>query len=143
MKKLLLLLTLFSTTLFSQTQINVEFLFDSYADEISWEILDNNNDTLASGGGYYWGQPTALEIIDSVPYGTYTFNLHDSYGDGMSWGNLGWCLVTDTCSLIDTLAFVEGDFGALYTETLTIVPCAPPIGGCTNPLATNYDSTAA
>jgi len=141
MKKLILLLTLFSTTLFSQTQINIEFLFDGYADEISWDVLDINGNTLTSGGNYTLGQPTALEIIDSVPYGTYTFNLYDSYGDGLSYPQDGWCLVTDTCSFIDTLAFVMGDFGTLYTKTLTIAPCAPPTGGCLDSIATNYDPT--
>tara|TARA_R110002060_G_scaffold7438_5_gene11294 strand:- start:173 stop:1387 length:1215 start_codon:yes stop_codon:yes gene_type:complete len=136
------LILLFSLTTFSQTQINIEFEFDGYADEISWDILDNNGDTLASGGDYANGQPTALEIIDSVPLGSYTFNLHDSYGDGLSYPTNGWCLVTDTCSLIDTLAYVMGDFGTLYTETLTIVPCAPPIGGCLDSLATNYNPIA-
>ena len=144
MKKLLiLLLTLFSTTLFSQTQINVEFLFDGFAQETTWDIIKDNGDTLAAGGGYYYGQADTTILIDSVPLGSYTFRLHDDYGDGLSYPQDGWCLVTDTCSLIDTLAFVMGDFGSLYTETLTIVPCAPPTGGCLDPIATNYDSTAA
>ena len=142
MKKLLLVLALLPTMLFSQTQINIEFNFDGYADETTWDIIDSYGVTIATGGGYYYGQPNAIELIDSVPFGSYTFNLYDSYGDGLSYPTDGWCLVTDSCSLADTLAFAFGNFGSLYTKTLTIAPCAPPIGGCLDPLATNYDPTA-
>jgi hypothetical protein len=144
MKKLqLLLLTLLIPFLgFTQTQINIEFNFDGYANETTWDIVDSYGVTIATGGGYAFGQATAAELIDSVPFGSYTFNLYDQYGDGLSYPTDGWCSVTDSCSLADTLAFVMGDFGALYTKTLTIAPCAPPIGGCMDTLATNYNPLA-
>jgi hypothetical protein len=144
MKKIqLLLLTLLIPFLgFTQTQINIEFKFDGFAQEITWDIIDSYGATIATGGGYANGQPTAVELIDSVPFGSYTFNLYDQYGDGLSYPTDGWCSVTDSCSLADTLAFVMGDFGALYTKTLTIAPCAPPIGGCMDILATNYNPLA-
>jgi hypothetical protein len=144
MKKLqLLLLTLLIPFLgFTQTQINIEFNFDGYADETTWNIIDSYGVTIATGGGYTNGQPNAIEVIDSVPFGSYTFNLYDSYGDGLSYPTDGWCLVTDSCSLADTLAFAFGNFGSLYTKTLTIAPCAPPIGGCMDMLATNYNPAA-
>ena len=144
MKKLqLLLLTLLIPFLgFTQTQINIEFNFDGYANETTWDIVDSYGVTIATGGGYAFGQATAAELIDSVPFGSYTFNLYDQYGDGLSYPTDGWCSVTDSCSLADTLAFVMGDFGALYTKTLTIAPCAPPIGGCMDILATNYNPLA-
>jgi hypothetical protein len=144
MKKLqLLLLTLLIPFLgFTQTQINIEFKFDGFAQEITWDIIDSYGATIATGGGYAFGQATAAELIDSVPFGSYTFNLYDQYGDGLSYPTDGWCSVTDSCSLADTLAFVMGDFGSLYTKTLTIAPCAPPIGGCLDTLATNYNPLA-
>jgi hypothetical protein len=144
MKKIqLLLLTLLIPFLgFTQTQINIEFNFDGYANETTWDIVDSYGVTIATGGGYAFGQATAAELIDSVPFGSYTFNLYDQYGDGLSYPTDGWCSVTDSCSLADTLAFVMGDFGALYTKTLTIAPCAPPIGGCMDILATNYNPLA-
>jgi hypothetical protein len=144
MKKIqLLLLTLLIPFLgFTQTQINIEFKFDGFAQEITWDIIDSYGATIATGGGYAFGQATAAELIDSVPFGSYTFNLYDQYGDGLSYPTDGWCSVTDSCSLADTLAFVMGDFGALYTKTLTIAPCAPPIGGCLDTLATNYNPLA-
>jgi hypothetical protein len=144
MKKLqLLLLTLLIPFLgFTQTQINIEFKFDGFAQEITWDIIDSYGATIATGGGYAFGQATAAELIDSIPFGSYTFNLYDQYGDGLSYPTDGWCSVTDSCSLADTLAFVMGDFGSLYTKTLTIAPCAPPIGGCMDMLATNYNPAA-
>ena len=144
MKKIkLLLLTLLIPFLgFTQTQLKVDFKFDNYAQETSWEILSAYGDTLAFAlpGDYWFGQADTTIFIDSVVNGTYTLNVYDVYGDGYCCPG-GSITVTDT-SCYDTLAFVEDDFGALYTKTLTIAPCAPPVGGCIDTMAINYDSLA-
>ena len=143
MKKILLLIAiLYSSISFSQTQIKVDFKFDNYAQETSWEILSAYGDTLAFAlpGDYWFGQTDTTIFIDSVVDGTYTLNVYDVFSDGYCCPG-GSITVTDT-SCADTLAFVEDDFGALYTQTLIIAPCAPPVGGCIDPLAINYDSLA-
>jgi len=141
MKKLLLVLALLPTMLLAQTQIKVDFKFDNYAQETSWEILSAYGDTLAFAlPGDYSGQADTTIFIDSVVNGTYTLNVYDVYGDGYCCPG-GSVTVTDT-SCVDTLAFIEDDFGALYTQTLTIAPCAPPVGGCLDTTALNYDSLA-
>ena len=53
---------------------------------------------------------------------------------------MGYVHLFNGCT--DTISYVEGDFGALYVDTLIIAPCAPPPLGCPDTLATNYDSTA-
>ena len=127
---------------FTQTQIKVDFKFDNYAQETSWEILSAYGDTLAFAlpGDYWFGQTDTTIFIDSVVDGTYTLNVYDVFSDGYCCPG-GSVTVTDT-SCADTLAFVEDDFGALYTQTLIIAPCAPPVGGCIDTLALNYDSIA-
>ena len=144
MKKLLLIL-LFPTFLFSQTDswINIHLQTDNYPSETSWELLNDTGAVITTNSALL---PLTLHdttiILNS---GTYTINLMDSYGDGLGasqWGGVdGWFLVENSCQ--DTLAFVAGDFGTLYTQTLIIAPCAPPTGGCLDPLASNYDSTSA
>jgi len=89
-------------------------------------------------GDYWFGQTDTTIFIDSVVDGTYTLNVYDVFSDGYCCPG-GSVTVTDT-SCADTLAFIEDDFGALYTQTLIIAPCAPPIGGCIDILALNYDS---
>jgi hypothetical protein len=86
MKKLqLLLLTLLIPFLgFTQTQLKVDFKFDNFAQETSWEILSAYGDTLAFAlvGDYYYGQLDTTIFIDSVVNGTYTLNVYDDYSDG-------------------------------------------------------------
>ena len=107
---------------------------DSYANEISWDVTDSNGSVLVSGGGYGFsdsfstvtGEFCALE-------GCYTFNLYDSYGDGMS-GN-SWSVSNASSTLLsgtfDTGDLTGGDF---------CIEAAVP--GCTDEGACNYDPSA-
>ena len=151
MKKLLLLLALLPSFLFSQgiqldifTWVNVEFQFDDYAEEVSWS-LSNNDSTVViyPYGSYESEQPNAFHLIDSLEPGNYTFELLDSFGDGLSWPNDGYCLVSNACQ--DTLFFAQGDYGIGLIESLTIAPCAPPtpaIVDCMDENAINYNPNA-
>jgi len=144
MKKLLVVLALLPTMLFAQNSwINIQYLTDNYPTENSWELLDSYGSVVIESDSN-WVLNTLLDTIVPLDAGTYTFNLYDIYGDGLgasAWGGTdGWFLIQNDCQ--DTLAFVAGDFGSLYTETLIIAPCAPPLAGCTDPIALNYDSLA-
>ena len=145
MKKLLLLLLLPILTFAQDSWVNVQFDFDGYAEEVSWNLY-NGTDSLptASGGDYENGQADAFHQI-FLDSGDYTFELLDSWGDGLGWppDNLGWCLVSNACQ--DTLVYAEGNYGAMLIESLTIAPCAPPdppVIGCMDESALNYDETA-
>jgi hypothetical protein len=143
MKKLLLLLALLPSFLLSQdTWVNVEFQFDQYADEVSWS-LSNDYGVVASGGNYEYQQPNAFHVVDSLESGDYTFELLDAFGDGLSWPNDGYCLVSNACQ--DTLFFAQGDYGIGLIESLTIAPCAPPepaVIDCMDENAVNYNPDA-
>jgi len=151
MKKLLLLLALTPMLLLSQgiqldifTWVNVEFQFDDYAEEVSWS-LSNNDSTIViyPYGSYESEQPNAFHLVDSLEPGDYTFELLDSFGDGLSWPNDGYCLVSNACQ--DTLFFAQGDYGIGLIESLTIAPCAPPtpaVVDCMDENAINYNPDA-
>ena len=147
MRKLLLVLALLPTMLLAQNSwVNLQYLTDNYPTENSWELLDSYGSVVIDSDTNYVLN-TLLDTIVPLDAGTYTFNLYDVYGDGLGasqWnGTDGSFLIQNDCQ--DTLAFVEGDFGSLYTETLIIAPCAPPappVPGCIDTNALNFDSLA-
>ena len=146
MKKIFIyLLTLLSLNLSAQNSwVNIQYLSDDYPTEISWELLDPyNNVILESDSNFVI--TTLFDTTIALNSGLYTLNINDIYGDGLGGsqfgGTDGWFLIQNDCQ--DTLTFVAGDFGSLYTDTLTIAPCAPPAGGCLDSLALNYDPTVA
>ena len=124
--------------------INIQYLSDDYPTEISWELLDSNDSIILESDSNFIIN-SLFDTTINVNSGLYTINVNDIYGDGLGasqWnGTDGWFLIQNDCQ--DTLSFVAGDFGSLYTDTLTIAPCAPPAGGCLDTIALNYDPTVA
>ena len=100
-----------------------------------------------SGSQVFFHQPTtAYEYLDTtilINSGSYTVTLNDSYGDGWVSNSPAHFKMSNTCQgLIIDWDPVLGSFFTRDT-TVNVLPCPPPPGaGCTNPLATNYDSTA-
>ena len=83
MRKLLLLVLLPFIVLSQDSWIEIQFEFDQYADEVSWSLY-NSEDTISVDGGYYeYQQPNAYQFIE-LDSGDYTFELLDSFGDGLS-----------------------------------------------------------
>lgn len=128
--------------------IEILYQADQYPEEIEWKIEDKNGFTvLESDTGVLLDDYELLEEYSEFIYSVnnpHILTITDSYGDGLSgsqWnGEDGWFLIRNACQ--DTIAFVEGDFGALYIDSLTIAPCAPPIYGCLDPVAVNYNPSA-
>ena len=119
--------------------VEVNFQFDNYAEEVSW-YLYNTTDTIYSiEEGEYDGDIDAYHFIE-LNSGDYTFELNDSWGDGLSWPEDGWSLVFNNCQ--DTLFYAEGNYGFGLIDSLTIAPCAPPTEGCIDEIAINYDENA-
>ena len=142
-----LLLSLLSFISFSQDSwMNIQYLSDNYPTEITWEVLDGYGSVVIESDSNYILN-SLLDTTIALNAGTYTLNLYDIFGDGLGasqWnGTDGWFLIQNDCQ--DTLTFVAGDFGALYTDTLTIAPCAPPappVPGCIDTNALNFDPLA-
>ena len=142
MREILIILLLPFFILAQDSWVEIQFEFDGYAEEVSWRLY-NNVDTFYVSEGYYENlQPNAYQFIE-LNSGNYTFELLDSYGDGLSWPIDGWCLVSNECQ--DTLFYAEGDYGLGLIESLTIAPCAPPeppVIGCMDESALNYNPDA-
>ena len=85
--------------------INVDIFTDGYGSETTWEIIDENGIIVGSGGPY--SNTTQYNETAWVNGNEcYTFNLYDSYGDGMCCANgVGTAVVTDQ----NGNAIFEGD----------------------------------
>ena len=122
--------------------VELEFQFDNYAEEVSWGFYSSTDTISVDTGFYAEGQPNAYEFIE-LDSGDYTFQLMDAWGDGLSWPEDGWCLISNECQ--DTLFYASGNYGLGLIESLTIAPCAPPepaVIDCMDENATNYNPDA-
>lgn len=65
--------------------ITLTINFDWYPEETSWDIRDDNNVVVASGGNYpiSWNPPPPAVYPIVLPSGYYTLNMHDTFGDGI------------------------------------------------------------
>ena len=142
MKKLIFFLVLPFLVVSQDSWVEINFQFDQYAEEVSWSLY-NSEDTISIEEGYYTSQqPNAYQFIE-LDSGDYTFELIDAFGDGLSWPQDGWCLVSNACQ--DTLFYVEGNYGIGLIESLTVAPCAPPVPAvidCMDETAVNYNPDA-
>jgi len=108
---------------------------DQYPEETSWAILDDNLDTIVTGGPYndivdYSPQVTQL----CIPNGDYEFVISDGYGDGIQgslWGGQDGSYYLVRCN--DTIVEMDSaSFGFSAYHGFTVDDCAPPppIYGC-------------
>jgi len=110
---------------------------DQYPQETSWVLLNEDLDTVVTGGPYtdiidYSPQVTQL----CIPNGDYYFDIYDSYGDGMEgslWGGQDGSYYLVRCN--DTIVEMDSaNFGNYAYHGFTVEDCAPPppIYGCMN-----------
>ena len=129
MKKLLFLLMIVPTVVFSQIDswIHVQLLTDDYPSETSWNITPPSGSPIILQNDSVMLPNTLYDTIIPIQ-GTFIASIFDSYGDGLAasqWGGTdGWFLISNSCQ--DTLMYVAGDFGNSLVETLTTAPCSPP-----------------
>ena len=156
MKKLLLLILLLPSLLFSQgycenTLININL--DQYPQETTWDIQDSLGNVLISGGPYTNVPNYEPQfIVNCLPPGELSFTIYDLYGDGLQgsiWGGQDGSYYVIQCD--DTLVY-GGDpafgFDTTHVFMSDFCPPPPPVPGCLdddyleyNPLANVSDSS--
>ena len=91
---------------FNTSQVHLELLTDNFSDETTWEFRDSNNVVIGSGGPYNGGSEdnTVFTAAFNVTLGQcYTFEIFDSFGDGICCGTNGngsYSLTTDDTTVI-------------------------------------------
>jgi len=105
----------------------------SWDSEISWTI-DLNEEFVASGAA-----PSTTELC--LNDGDYTFSGCDAYGDG--WNSATATATDADGNVIFSWAGPDAALAANECEAVTMsVGGAPPVGGCTDVNAPNYDADA-
>ena len=129
----------------SGTEVTWTILTDLYPDETTWSVTNDGGEVVWSGGPYADTETTYSESL-CLPYGCYTLEVVDSYGDGICCGQYGDGNYTLTAGG-EVLASGDDwgtDNGSTPNATSENSFCleAPAIPGCTNPDATNYNPLA-
>ena len=129
----------------SGTEVTWTILTDLYPQETTWSVTNDGGEVVWSGGPYADTETTYSESL-CLPYGCYTLEVVDSYGDGICCGQYGDGNYTLTAGG-EVLASGDDwgtDNGSTPNATSENSFCleAPAISGCTNPDATNYNPLA-
>ncbi|VXC40912.1 conserved exported hypothetical protein [Flavobacterium sp. 9AF] len=98
----------------TDTRVNFNIAFDSYASEISW-TLSNSSGVIATSAGYSDGLSSYNEQFCLTP-GNYTFVMNDSYGDGLNSPGSFALTLTDGTVLFSG----GGNFGSSVSGNFTI-----------------------
>merc|ERR1712157_559482 len=101
----------------SCTNVDVVITTDNYPAETTWTIKDSSNTELDSGGPYTT-KSTEQEISTTcLSTGTYTFEILDSYGDGIccSYGSGSYSVEANGEVLVS-----GGEFGSVDTKTFQV-----------------------
>ena len=134
---LLMLFPLFAT---AQTGwINFEFQADQYGGESTWEIYMVGSDSVYASGGPYTNS-SYIEQLITLPAGEYNLVVNDEFGDGIccEFGE-GWFGFENSCG-INTYVY---DFASeQVTVPFNLLPCPPPVSGCMDEDANNYNAEA-
>ena len=112
--------------------ITVSITTDTWPNETTWTLSDSAGNVLSSGGPYT-GVGSTFEEIVCVGDGCYTFDILDSWGDGIFEPG-GYTLTADSTVIASGGDFGDGESISFCTDNLNF--------GCTDPQACNYDEDA-
>mgnify|MGYP003341775667 FL=1 len=131
--------------------IHVEIMVDNWPQEIGWSITDDSGSVVESvSPGLIGGaEGDVFEWWVTLPEeGCYTFEITDSYGDGINgsiWGSIdGYCYVTswwDEANMASTIYAYDGSY-MFESEQAGLSAVATLPFGCTDESACNYNPLA-
>ena len=106
------------------TAVLIMFVFDQYASEVSWSLMDIRDTIVASvESPSYEGQGVAAQVLSLNVGSTYVLTVSDSASDGIccAYGNGYFFLfLGDTPDRAAALVFDNGQYGASATHTFTV-----------------------
>jgi len=78
-----------------KSEVEVEITTDSYGEDVSFEITDNDGNTMMEGDDYT--SSATRTDYSCLGQGSYTFTIYDSYGDGLccSYGDGSYSVKVD------------------------------------------------
>ncbi len=104
--------------------VTIKIKPDYYGADITWNLKDETGNVLAAGGPYQDGNTDLKTTTVCLPDGCYTFNIYDSYGDGIccSYGD-GWYRIENDNG--ETLAS-NGNYDDQESKSFCIGEVPPP-----------------
>ncbi len=104
-----------STSAVESAELFLTINTDCWPEETSWEITDDN-ETVVTSGGAYDGQTeaTITEIITLEASGCYKFTFRDSYGDGLQGSQWASCNTDGNVILTDASENVIYSYDGSY-----------------------------
>lgn len=110
----------------SISKIYLELKTDQYGTETSWSLKNSAGTVIKSGGPYTNAATVRKDSFDLNTTGCYTFELKDTYGDGIVAG--GYCKLTDFNGIIlkNIAGNNNGSFGKLDVTPFNL-PSASPL----------------
>jgi len=131
---------------FPCSNVTLSILTDCWGSEVSWEIADDQGNIVASLSNGTYGNETLYTWSQCLEAGCYTFNIFDSFGDGMSGASYSSCGVDgdyDMAGPDGEVLFEMGqaDYGSQSAHAFCVsgdgpAPCAQPY-----PQVTGLNST--
>lgn len=94
----------------------IDFVFDGYASETTWDLADATGTVVLSGGGFSDGTSLA-SVMRCIPAGEYTFTVYDAYGDGLTYPAEGSVTLSYGGQ---ELTVIPGAFGTSASFTFTV-----------------------
>ena len=139
---LLMMIPFISSAQTNDSWFKLEVQFDFYGPSESIVLVTQAGDTLVNY------QPTLnyefYETIVTADSGELDLTLLDTWGDGWDDGTTATSIIiSNTCQGVILNLDVDslGSFST-YDTTVNLLPCPPPVSGCMDPLAVNYDPNA-
>jgi hypothetical protein len=121
--------------------LTLSITLDGYPAETTWTVTDNSNNVLASGGSYSGQENTTVNEQICLTDGCFSFNIFDSYGDGIccDFGNGSYTLTDNATNIV----LASG--GNFDSEEATgfCLPATPPCTAPTNLQAINLTANTA
>ena len=129
---------------FPCVDVTLTLLTDCWGGETSWEVVDAQGNIVASVSSGTYGNQTTYTWTQCLEYGCYTFNIGDTYGDGMAGSIWGSCGVDGDYSMTDAggnvlFNMTVANFGTGTSHNFCVPTDLP---GCTDPAACNYSAAA-
>ena len=109
-----------------EEELVLNIITDNYPGETTWDVRDEQNNVMASGGNYQGaGSGASITEYICVTAGCYTFTMYDSYGDGIccAFGNGSYNLTSGGITLVSGGAFLSSVTTAFCAGEITPSVC--------------------
>ncbi len=124
---------------FPCSDVTLTITTDCWGGEVSWDIVDGNGSIIASVPSGTYGNQETYTWSSCLDPGCYTFNIYDSFGDGMNGSAYSFCGVDGNYFIEEDgedeplVVMTQANYGSQATHEFCIEgnePGAPP---CQNP----------